>query len=65
MEAKRPRFPRSVNLTRPETLAKSVSSEPMPTFDAGLDASAALAGDDGAAGDQFTGKGLYAQPLRV
>ena len=33
--------------------------------DAGFDAGAALAGDDGAAGDELTGKGLYAQPLRV
>src|SRR6185437_261110 len=32
IEAKRPRLPRSTNFTRPVTLAKSVSSEPTPTF---------------------------------
>src|ERR1039457_5927231 len=36
MEAKRPRLPRSANLTRPVTLAKRVSSEPMPTLRPGL-----------------------------
>src|SRR5208337_4252621 len=33
--------------------------------EARLDAGAALARDDGAAGNQFAGKGLYAQPLRI
>src|ERR1700744_3097017 len=35
-EANRPRPPRSVNFTQPDTLANSVSSEPMPTFGPGL-----------------------------
>jgi len=34
--ANRPWLPRSTNLTRPVTLAKSVSSEPMPTLTPGL-----------------------------
>ena len=64
-EAKRPRLPRSVNLTRPVTLAKSVSSEPMPTLTPGLMRVPRWRHDDGAAGDQLAGKGLYAQPLCV
>src|SRR5664279_1016674 len=36
MEAKRPWLPRSANFTRPVTLAKRVSSEPIPTLRPGL-----------------------------
>ena len=57
--------PLSRNLMRPLILAKRVSSLPRPTFRPGLHPRAALAHDDGAAGDNLSAKSLEAKPLRV
>jgi hypothetical protein len=54
-----------MNFTRPSILAKRVSSEPRPTLRPGLSLGAALADDDGTAGDDLAGEELHAEALGI